>query len=56
MSSSKQNLENRLSYHEVVSKDLQAFQVELDKEFKSRFELFELGVIAPLFHRWLRLS
>merc|ERR1712007_379842 len=41
MSNSKQTLENRLSHHEIVDKDLRAFRVELDREFKSRFEQFD---------------
>lgn len=35
----KQTLE--LSHHDIVSKDLRAFWVELDREFKSRFEQFD---------------
>jgi hypothetical protein len=41
MSNSKQTLENRLLHHEIVDKDLRAFRVELDREFKSRFEQFD---------------
>merc|ERR1712137_1507150 len=37
----QQTLENRLSHHDLVSKDLQAFRLELDKEFKSRFQQFD---------------
>jgi len=41
MSDSKQTLASKLSHHEIVSKDLQAFRVELDREFRSRFEQFD---------------
>jgi hypothetical protein len=41
MSNSKQTLENKLSHHEIVSKELRAFRVELDKEFRNRFEQFD---------------
>jgi len=41
MSNSKQTLEKRLSHHEIVDKDLRAFRLELDREFKRRFEQFD---------------
>merc|ERR1712007_251177 len=41
MSNSKQTLEDTLSHHEVVDKDLRAFRVEVDREFKRRFEQFD---------------
>jgi hypothetical protein len=41
MSNSKQTLENRLSHHEIVDKELRAFRVELDREFKHQFEQFD---------------
>merc|ERR1719231_1246483 len=37
----QQVLENRLSHHDLISKDLLAFRRELDREFKSRFEQFD---------------
>merc|ERR1719163_356886 len=41
MSDSKQTLENKLSHHEIVSKELRAFRLELDREFRNRFEQFD---------------
>merc|ERR1719326_963009 len=41
MSNSKQALEDRLLHQEIVDKDLRAFRVELDREFKRRFEQFD---------------
>jgi hypothetical protein len=37
----KETLENTLSQNNVVSKDLRAFRVELDREFRSQFEQFD---------------
>merc|ERR1712007_341878 len=37
----KETLENRLSDHDVVSKELRAFRVELDREFRNQFEQFD---------------
>jgi hypothetical protein len=37
----KETLENRLSDHDIVFKDLRAFRVELDREFRSQFEQFD---------------
>jgi len=37
----KETLENTLSQNDIVSKDLKAFRVELDREFRSQFEQFD---------------
>jgi len=41
MSNSKQTLEDKISHHEIVSKELRAFRLELDREFRNRFEQFD---------------
>lgn len=37
----KETLEKTLSQNDIVSKDLRAFRVELDREFRSQFEQFD---------------
>jgi len=41
ISNSKQTLEDKLSHHKIVSKELRAFRLELDREFRNRFEQFD---------------
>jgi hypothetical protein len=38
---SQETLEKTLSQNDIVSKDLRAFRVELDREFRSQFEQFD---------------